>query len=414
MIALKPVAWIVGVVLGIVVFVSCSGKQSVGAEKPGPVFRLGVIGTTTSHVPAFLEVLNNPNREGIFQRFEITAAYPGGMPDNPSSWERVDEYKKGVLQKGGTLYNSIEEMLPHVDGVLLTSVDGRCHLEQAKPVLESGKPMYIDKPLAASLADSVEIYRLAQEKNVPVFSCSSLRYSTGFQAARFDQPGNEVLGVSSWGPSVRNEQHPALFWYGVHGVEILFTIMGKGCTTVSCVGSADYDLAVGVWNDGRIGTYRGDRTGKGGYGAVVFGPKEAKEAGKYEGYLPLVKVFCEFFESGVAPIDPDESLEIMAFLEAAGISLAEKGREVSIPTLFEEARNRQTVFVKIHVGVGPSLTFDSQPVKMDEIAGRIDALTGPNTVVKVILSAEKGFNPEDVQHVCQQLSKAVLANFLYE
>ena len=85
---------------------------------------------------------------------------------------------------GVEIVDSIDDLLKKVDVVLLESVDGRPHLAQARPVIAAGKPLFIDKPMAASLADAMEIFRLAKEKHVPCFSASSLRFSAGFQAVR--------------------------------------------------------------------------------------------------------------------------------------------------------------------------------------------------------------------------------------
>lgn len=141
---------------------------SASAQADG-VFRLGIIGTDTSHVPAFVKLFNDPNAEGDYQKFQVVGAYKGGMPDNESSWSRKDGYANDIAPLGVKVYDTIEEMLANVDGVLIESVDGRPHLEFAKPVIEAGKPFFIDKPMAGNLWEVIEIFRLAEEKNVPFF-----------------------------------------------------------------------------------------------------------------------------------------------------------------------------------------------------------------------------------------------------
>ena len=168
---------------------------SLSAEE---VFRLGIIGTTTSHVPAFVQLLHAPDATEPIAGFRVVAAYPGGVPDNPASWSRVEQYASGLEQQGVKLYPTIEAMLPEVDGVLLTSVDGRPHLEQAKPVIAAGKPLFVDKPMAASLADVLIMFRLAEEKKVPIFSTSSLRYGATIQKMHTEQPLGKILGCATW------------------------------------------------------------------------------------------------------------------------------------------------------------------------------------------------------------------------
>src|SRR5262249_20261688 len=159
--------------------------------------------------------------------------YPGGSPDLPASRDRVAGYTKQLRDKFGVeIVDSIDALLPKVDVVLLESVDGRPHLEQVRPVFKSRKPVVIDQPGAGSLADPLEIYRLATESGTPCFSSSSLRFSPGIQAARADPKIGKVLGCVAYGPCELEPHHPDLFWYGIHGVETLFTVMGPGCESV--------------------------------------------------------------------------------------------------------------------------------------------------------------------------------------
>jgi predicted dehydrogenase len=379
-------------------------------------FRLGIIGTTTSHVPAFVKILNDPNVSEPCNGFKIVAAYPGGMPDNMGSWNRLRQYADELEKQGIPLYKTIESMLPNVDGVLLESVDGRPHLEQAKPVINSGKPLFIDKPMAASLADVLTIFRLAQEKKAAIFSASSLRFSSGFQQARKgESSAGHVIGCDVWSPCSLNDKHPDLFWYGIHGVETLFTIMGTGCESVMRIQTEGTELVTGTWKDGRIGTFRGIRTGKTGYGAVVFGDKGIADAGSYEGYKPLVEEIARFFKTGLAPIDPQETIEIIAFMEAAEQSKI-KGVPVSIDQVLRETENKKEIFVQINVLNNKKLTLNNQPINIEELAKTLDNfLVGrPNHYVKVILSSEKGTPIETVQDVCNHLGNATLANYIYD
>jgi hypothetical protein len=303
---------------------------SARAAEPSKTIRVGIIGTTTSHVPAFTTTINDPKAEGDLADVEVVAAVMGGVEDNPSSWDRREKYAQFLKEKGCTIYDTIEEMLPHVDAVLLEEVDGRPHLKWAKPVLEAHKPLFIDKPMAGSLADVVEIFRLAKENNTPCFSSSSLRFSSGFQAARKGEPFGEVKKCTAWSPMSIEPHHPDLFWYGIHGVEILFTIMGPGCKTVTRV---DQDKVVGVWEDGREGTF----VAKKGYGAEVEGTKSSGPAGGYEGYKPLVIEICKFFKTGKPPVSMAETLEIYTFMEAADESKRQGGKPVSMEDVFKKA-----------------------------------------------------------------------------
>jgi predicted dehydrogenase len=289
--------------------------------------RIGIIGCDTSHVVAFTEVLNNPNAKGYVPGGKVVAAYKGGSADLPSSISRVERYANTLQEKYGVkLYDSIEELCQNVDAVLLESVDGRPHLEQVKPVLKAGKPVFIDKPMAASLRDAREIFRLAEKAKVPVFSSSSLRYGKNTQAVRNGSIGRVEYAETS-SPCPIEPHHPDLFWYGIHGVESLFTVMGTGCETVQRGTTTNGLIEVtGTWEDGRKGVYREAK----GYGGLARGEKGEAPVGAYDGYAPLVAAIMHFFQTGVAPVPPEETLEILAFMEAADESKRQGGAPVRI------------------------------------------------------------------------------------
>jgi predicted dehydrogenase len=317
-----------------------AGEPSTGGPSPPPI-RAGIIGLDTSHVVAFTGLLNAPNPKPELAGVRIVAAYPGGSQDIPSSRNRLASYTKELSEKFGVaIVESIDELLQRVDVVLLESVDGRPHLEQARPVFKARKPVFIDKPVAGTLADAIAIYDLARETRTPCFSSSSLRYSPGIVALRGNAKVGEVLGCDTFGPCSLEEHHPDLFWYGVHGVESLYTIMGTGCESVSRTHTEGTDLAVGVWKGGRVGTFRGMRKGPYKYGGTVFGTKGNAPVGDAGGYEPLVVEIVKFFKTGQPPIAADETVEIFAFMEAADESKRQGGKPVTIESVMAKAKSQ--------------------------------------------------------------------------
>jgi Oxidoreductase family, NAD-binding Rossmann fold len=298
------------------------GWAALGAD-----LRIGIIGCDTSHVVAFTETLNNPAAKGHVPGGKVVAAYKGGSADIPSSIEHIEGYSKTLREKYGVkIYDSIEEMCKDVDAVLLESVDGRPHLEQVKPVLQARKPVFIDKPMAGSLSDVVEIFQLAKERKVPLFSSSGLRFARDTQAVRNGSIG-KVSYAETYGPCSLEPHHPDLFWYGVHGVESLFTIMGTGCQTVQRQTTADGKIeVVGIWSGGRKGVFREDK----GFHGLAKGEKGETAAGSFDGYEPLVAAIMQFFQTGVAPVRPEETIEIIAFMEAADESKNKGGAPVKV------------------------------------------------------------------------------------
>lgn len=291
--------------------------------------RVGIIGLDTSHAVAFAKSLNAPNADPKFKGYKVVAAVAQGSKDIPSSIERVPKYTEDVKALGVEIVKSIPELLKKVDVVLLESNDGRVHLEQAIPVIKAKKPVFIDKPITASYKDAKEIFDLAQKNKVPVFSCSSLRFMEKAQEVRGGSVG-KVLGADCFSPAALEPTHPDFYWYGIHGIELLFTVMGKGCESVSRTHTEGTDVVVGKWNDGRIGTFRGLRKGKHDYGGTVFGEKGNAVIGQFKGYDPLLVEIINFYETGIPPVSAEETLEICAFIEAADESKRQQGKTVAL------------------------------------------------------------------------------------
>ena len=306
------------------------GSAAIGAD-----LRIGIIGCDTSHVVAFTENLNNPKAKGHVEGGRVVAAYKGGSADIPSSIGHIEGYSKTLSEKHGVkLYDSIPELCQNVDVVLLESVDGRPHLEQVKPVLKAGKPVFIDKPMAGSLRDALEIFRLAEAAKVPVFSSSGLRFSKASQEVRNGSLG-KVSYAETYGPCSIEPHHPDLFYYGVHGVEALFTIMGTGCETVQRGTTTNGLIEVtGTWDGGRKGVYREDSKG---FHGLAKGDKGEAPAGAFDGYQPLVVAIMEFFKTGVPPVQPRETIEILAFMEAADASKQQGGAPVKLSDVIKKS-----------------------------------------------------------------------------
>lgn len=302
-------------------------------QAPDAPLKLGIIGLDTSHATAFTQLLNDPSRPGHVPGARVVAAFKGGSPDVESSAGRIDKFTAELRDKWKVeLVDSIEELCRKVDAVLLLSVDGRTHLNQVRPVFAARKRVFIDKPFTASVKDAREIIRLARASGAPFFSSSSLRYAPDIQAFRTNAGLGGILGAFTYSPAPTEPHHPDLFWYGIHGVEMLYTLMGPGCEAVTRVHTNGADVVVGRWKDGRTGTFLGVREGASPYGAVVFGRKAVSATAPplKADYRGLLVEIVKFFQTGVPPVPPEETLEIMAFMEAADLSKARQGAAVSL------------------------------------------------------------------------------------
>ncbi len=293
--------------------------------------RAGIIGTDTSHVPAFT---------ALFQahpewKIKVVAAFKGGSPDLPTSADRLEGFAKTIHDKYGVeIVGSIEELLQKVDVVLLESVDGRPHLAQVTPVFKAGKRVFIDKPLAASMDDARAIVRLSKETGTPFFSASSYRYHADIARLR-DNPGvGKVTRVQASSPFNKLAFHPDLYFYGIHGIEALYAVMGPGCVSVSRKVDGIADVTTGKWKDGRIGVYYGPiKSGEKLPMIRIWGDKGTTESAGPEGYEGLERAIAEFFQTGRPPVDSAETLEIFEFMTAAQLSKERDGADVSLAEL---------------------------------------------------------------------------------
>jgi hypothetical protein len=306
----------------------------------GREIRIGLIGIDSSHAGAFTQLLNDPSRADHVPGARVVAAVKGGSPDVEASANRIEKFTAELRETWKVEFvDSIDDLLRRVDAVMVTSVDGRVHLPQSRAVLAARKPLFVDKPFAASVRDAQEIARLAREHSTPVFSSSSRRFNQDVLAVKRDARVQQVQGALTWGPATLEPHHPDLFWYGVHTVEMLYTFMGPGCERVTRTNSEGADVVSCTWRDGRIGTMRGNRNTASTYGQVVFGPKaivsgssDAVKAAetKESNYYGLIAAVVEFFRTGRSPVPIDETIEIMAFMEAADVSKARNGAPVAI------------------------------------------------------------------------------------
>lgn len=317
-------------------FVFCISSVLAGAIASAADLRIGIIGSDTSHVGAFTKLINDSKDPNHVPGGKVTVLFKSGSPDIESSWSKVNRYANEVRDKYGVkIVDSIEAMCQEVDAVLLESVDGRPHLEQARPVIKAGKRMFVDKPVAGTLRDAVELYKLAKAHNVPIFTSSSYRFYDSLVELQQAKTG-KIHGAISYGPCSLEPHHPDFFWYGIHPTEALFTIMGPGCETIVRVAATDTDVTTGTWADGRTGVFYALRHGAP-HKVIVFGANGTfQQKDGNDSYAPLVVEIMKFFQTGIAPVSPAETLEIYAFMEAADESKRRGGVPVKISEVMEK------------------------------------------------------------------------------
>jgi predicted dehydrogenase len=318
-------------------------RSTPAAEKPP--LKVGVVGLDNYQALAFTYLFHDPKAAGDLKGIRVVAAFPGGSKDIEESVQSLPKWLPEMKKQGVEIVDSIDKVAAKSDAILIMSLDGRAHLAQFQAVAKAGKPVYIGRPLAASLADAVAIFDLAKEKKAPLFSCSQHRFSPGFIGMRNHPEVGKVLGCSVFGGCPTEPHHPDLFWHAVHGIETLYTIMGSGCETVTRASTPKAEFITGVWKDGRIGTFRGIKKGAIKYRAMVFGetgispsgdygydvPKNwIAPHGEYMGYKGVAIQIARFFRDRKPPVSAEETIEIFTFMEAAHQSKARSGAPVKL------------------------------------------------------------------------------------
>lgn len=281
--------------------------------------RIGVIGLDSTHAIAFTKAINASSKKS---GFEVVAAYPYGSQQIALSQERIPKFKEEIQNMNVIIVSSIAELLNQVDCVLLETNDGNLHLSQALEVIRSRKPLFIDKPIANSYEDALRIFEAADKYNCPVFSSSSLRYIRGLVGLDLSQ----VIGADVYSPAHTEPSHKDLYWYGIHGVEMLFALLGPDCKSVQTIEENGTSIYVGIWSDGRCGILRGIKKGKDDFGGTVFMNNDIAHIGPFDGYEPLLNQILLFFKTKVSPVPREETLAICAFIDAAEKSKMSKGK----------------------------------------------------------------------------------------
>ncbi|WP_042462027.1 Gfo/Idh/MocA family protein [Neobacillus dielmonensis] len=295
--------------------------------------KIGMIGLDTSHAVAFTKLLNDHTSPFHVKGGTVVMAYPGGSFDFALSYSRISGITKEVEQYGVQIVETIEEVVTQCDAILLESVDGRVHLEQLKKLVRFKKPTFVDKPFCLDSSDAAKMVELAEKYHTPIMSSSALRFAEALSQALSIKDKGKIIGADCFGPMEMVETQPGYFWYGIHTIEMLYTILGAGAKNVTTISNQDYDLIISQWENGRIGTARGNRKGNYEFGAVIHFEKGQEyvriDSSPKPYYASLLEQIILFFNGSKQIVPVRETQEIIRFIEAANES-RETGRSIGI------------------------------------------------------------------------------------
>lgn len=302
-------------------------------------WRLGIVDCNTPHVPDFTRRINHVeiDADQWVEGAKVVAAVPGAHPVFP---ERSPGYVPQMMQQlrawGIETLERPEDLIGRVDAVLIEGNDSSLHLGRALPFVEAGVSLFVDKPLTTTTSDARTLVAAARKHGTLLTSASALRFALEVQDVkrRRDELG-AIVGVDAHGPGTLHPRNPGLLYYGIHAVEMLYSLMGTGCRTVRCVWEPGVEVVVGRWSNGRLGTVRATRSGAGGFGFTAFCEKEVVPVAvdnRYY-YRELLRAVIGMLDTKTWPLTPDELVEPIAFQEAALISSQRNGEEVRLAEL---------------------------------------------------------------------------------
>ncbi len=265
-----------------------------------------------NNYPAFIR------ESALGAEFEVALAWEEMTPEGRKPLEEWCREQK--VGKAG----SIAEVIEKCDCLVVLSPDNaERHEDLADLPLRSGKPVYIDKPIAPSLAAAKRLFEKAEKHQTPMMSSSALRYGSALVNAIKDQiAGKPARFVSTRGPGD---------WatYAIHQVEMLVMTLGTGATRAMACGNDQVNLLVVDYPDGRRGLVEQipEHTFQ---VSAQFGG-ESLAIDEMDDFFPrFIDAMLGFFQTGKSLVPKAETLEIAALLEAGAGALLTPGKWVKV------------------------------------------------------------------------------------
>ena len=191
--------------------------------------KIVILGCENSHANSFLNFIrDNPKYSDV----EVLGVY---SDDAPAAQKLADEY-------GVKIMSAYDEAVGQVDGVIVTARHGDLHYEYAKPYIESGIPMFIDKPVTIKEDEALEFMRVLKEKGIQAVGGSSLKHDKGVKALkkeRLEDADGKTLGGFVRAPIDMASVYGGFYFYAPHLVEVVSEVFGRFPLSVEAKAKGD-------------------------------------------------------------------------------------------------------------------------------------------------------------------------------
>jgi predicted dehydrogenase len=283
--------------------------------------RVALIGLDTSHAVEFPRRMQAPDCPAG-DRVPGLRAVTCLRFETPFQDARGLDLRQEQLEAWGVrVTTSFEQAVADCDAIMIEINDAAPHVQWFERCASLGKPVFLDKPLADTVAGGRRILQAAARAGTRFFSSSSLRFVAELEESCGRVPAPRRAGL--YGPLGRAPAGSSIVWYGVHAFEMLERAMGRGARTVRAMGDASDAVFLVDYGERRCGVVELTE------GAYVYGGSLRAEregsaftvdtAGMYSALLRRIQAF---FGGGPAPASPEDALEVLAMLEAAEKALA--------------------------------------------------------------------------------------------
>ena len=301
------------------------------------MYDLGIIGMSpgNGHPYSWSAIFNGYNKEKMAEcPFPVIPEYLGkqerdtfGIEDVRVThiWTQEKKISEDIAETSliENVVDNITDLIGKVDAIILARDDGENHLSMARPFIEEGIPILIDKPLTDNAEDLKEFIRYYKEGK-PIMSCSSMRYANSILKLKGELGG--ILTANAVTPK---------YWrtYGMHIIEGIYALMGGGVKSVQNIGGDGEEIVHLHYANGRHAVLQSFKKISSGIHFAFYGENGSEivtHTDAFSSFKNMLLDFVKMLKSGKPSFDWNETVEMAKIVIAGRLSLQEKGEIVNL------------------------------------------------------------------------------------